>query len=124
MVIHEFLYLKGKTKWWAVLGFVLSSPLHIWFWFYPWIISNYSVYANLRSHYNKSSYDYIDILTIIRGLTFLFSTKLKTFAKKEGLLTEDLNLVLNQNISNSQNISINQSSKVNLSGITSNLKTV
>jgi hypothetical protein len=122
IVIHEYLYLKGKTKWTAVLAFVLTSPLHIWFWFYPWITSNYSVYANLRSHYNKSSYDFIDIITIIRGLTFLFSTKLKSFAKSEGLLTEDLNIVLNQNISNSQNININNSNRVNLNSITSTIK--
>lgn len=122
IVIHEYLFLKGQMKWHAPIWFVLTSPLHIWVWFYPWLMRNYSVYAGLKNSYNKSTYDFIDIITIIRGISFLFSTRLKDFAKKEGLLTEDLNLVLNQNISNSQNINIANSSRVSLNNITGKIR--
>ncbi len=118
IVIHEYLYLKGKTKWLNTIAFIITAPLHIWFWFYPWLTKNYSVYSNLKKFYNKSSFDLIDIITVIRGLSFLFSTKLKLFAKNEGLLTEDLNMVLNQNISNSQHINISNSKDVTLKNIT------
>lgn len=121
IVIHEYMYLQGRIKWSNMFWFTITSPLHIWFWFYPWILKNHSVLNSLKNSYNKSSYDLIDIITIIRGLSFLFSTKLKAFAKNEGLLTEDLNIVLNQNISNSQSISINNSNKVSLSSISSHI---
>jgi hypothetical protein len=123
MVIHEFLYLKGQTKWYAPILFVMTSPLHIWGWFYPWLMKNFNASSNLKTAFNKSTYDFIDMITIVRGLSFLFSSKVKAFAQKEGLLTEDLTLVLNQSISNSQQININNSSRINLSKINSNLKT-
>jgi len=123
LVIHEFLYLKGHSKWYKPVVFVLTSPLTIWGWFIPWVRKNFSTSSIIKTSMNKSTYDFIDMITIIRGLSFLFSSKIKSFAQKEGLLSEDLILVLNQSISNSQHINITNSKQVSLNKINSNLKT-
>jgi hypothetical protein len=122
LIVHEYYYLKGKTKLvFSVLFFVLA-PCHFWTWFQLWVFRNFSLINHLKKSYNNSSYELIDLETILRSMKFLTSSSIKRFIVKENLLTDELGLVINQIISNSQNISIHNSNNVNLSNIKSTIQ--
>lgn len=122
LIVHEYYFLKGKTKLVFSILFFALAPLHFWTWFQLWIFRNFSLINHLKQSYNNSSYELLDLETILRSMKFLTSSSIKHFAIKEGLLTDELGLVINQSISNSQNISIHNSNNVSLSNIKSTIQ--
>jgi hypothetical protein len=122
LIVHEYYYLKGKTKLIFSILFFALAPLHFWTWFQLWIFRNFSLINHLKQSYNNSSYELIDLETILRSMKFLTASSIKHFVVKEGLLTDELGLVINQSISNSQNIAIHNSTNVNVSNIKSTIQ--
>lgn len=122
IIVHEYYYLKGKSKLAYSILFFALAPLHFWTWFQLWIFRNFSLINHLKQSYNSSSYELIDLETIIRSMKFLTSSSIKHFVIKEGLQTDEFNLVINQSISNSQNININNSNSVSVSNIKSTIQ--
>jgi hypothetical protein len=103
---HYFTYIRGKYHDWDVFKFIAASPFTMWVWGFPWLLNRHSISAQL-SHFRESSFDVLDLQTILSMTHYLLWSKTQEILKEAGLLTERLMQVINNNIS--QSFSVNGS---------------
>ena len=123
IILHQFVYLIGRYYWYDVLLFLIQSPLTIWFWIISWFRGEYNIVNKLSSRFSRSSYNSLDLVSIFKTATFLIQTFVMEYAKKNNLLTEEVQNIITQNINNSQKINLNNSKGVSIGSINSNIKT-
>ena len=122
VIIHHYGFLRGLHKWNDALSFFLWAPLHIWGWAYNWVRGIYSIQNRLNVQYDESSFETINLTTIIQSLVFTLMIGTKKFAADKGLLTEELEKIIYNNINNSQNINIQGSRNFSLGNITASAR--
>jgi hypothetical protein len=122
LIIHESIYLDGNYYWYDVLRFIFFSPVTMFIWGRKWLMREYSIINSMTNRFSKSSFDYIDTLTLMRTLHFIIQIQIKEFARRNNLLSDELNNLLTQNINSTQNININQSSGISFGNLTSSAK--
>lgn len=116
VVIHYISLIRGKYRWHDAVDFVISSPLTIWFWGLSWVQNQYSIIASI-SKIVGNSYDLLDLKTYFEASYLVLLDETRNFIKEKGLLTDELNQIIVNNINNSQNISISGSSGVKLGDV-------
>lgn len=116
VVIHYLSRIRGKYRWHDVVDFVITGPLSMWFWGWDWIQNQYSIISAI-SNIVSNSYDHIDLKTYFEASYLVLLDETRAFLKEKGLLTDEINQVINYNITNSQNISVSRSQGVNLGNI-------
>ncbi len=121
LMIHHYMYLRGHHKWYNALSFIVWAPIHLFFWYGRWVRGGYSIQNRLNKSYNQSSFETINLKSILRSIIFNVMTNTQKFAKQKGLLSEVLEKIIFNQISNSQNINISNSNNLSLGNITSNL---
>jgi hypothetical protein len=122
IIVQQMVHMRGNYYWYDVLWFLITSPLTFLFWIRRWFRGEYNIVANLSTKFNTSSFDYLDSLTIFKTTTVLTQTLVMQYARENGLLTEEIEKMIVQNITNSQNINISKSSGVKLGAISAAFK--
>lgn len=123
VVVHYFTRVRGKYRWHDMVDFVITGPLHIWFWGIDWLQNQYSIIAAI-SRYLNNSYDLIDLETFFEASYLVLLDETRNFLKEEGLLSEELNQIIVNNINNSQNISVSHATGFSFGNIASNVQNV
>lgn len=100
LLVHHYAYIRGRHFWYHALLFFASAPFHVWFWGYSWVKGRYSILGRLNCHYDRSSFDRIDLKSYFGSACFGMMMATKQFAKVYGLLTDELEKVILNNISN------------------------
>lgn len=110
LTLHYRSFVRGTHTRLDVIKFVVASPLSFWLWIWPWINNEYSIHSRLSSFYN-SSYDDMDLQTIYSTTHSLLLNGLQEVLEEEGILTEELQQLIFNQITNSnvQAISISHS---------------
>ncbi len=122
VIIHQFVYLMGMYYWYDVLKFILFSPLSIWFWIIPWFRGEYNIINALSSRFSRSSFNSLDLVSIFKTATFLIQTNIMDYAKRNNILTEEVQNIITQNINNSQNVNINNSKGLSIGSVNASFK--
>jgi hypothetical protein len=123
VVIHYLTYVRGKYWWHDIVDFVITGPLHIWFWGVDWLQNQYSIITAISKHVNNS-YDLLDLETFFEASYFVLLDETRNFLKEEGLLSEELNQIIVNNINNSQNITVSHSKGLSFENIANTAKSV
>jgi hypothetical protein len=123
VVIHYIALVRGKYRWHDVADFAISGPVSIWLWLLDWIQNQYSIIASI-SKFIGNSYDLLDLKSYFESSYLVLMDETRTFLKEVGLLTEEINSVIIQNINNSQNINVTNSKNTNLSGLVNTVQDV
>ncbi|MCB0562754.1 MAG: hypothetical protein KDD01_00090 [Phaeodactylibacter sp.] len=106
LLVHHYVYIRGRHFWYHALVFIVSAPAHVWLWGYSWVKGRYSILGRLNRYHDKSSYDLIDLKSYFGSACFGMIMATKRFAKVYGLLTEELEKVIFNNLHNLQNTDI------------------
>lgn len=117
IVAHYFTYIRGSYKWHDIVDFVITGPLHVWFWVLDWIQNQYSIIAAI-SKYVNNSFDQIDLKTFFEASYFILMSETRNVLREEGLLSEELDRIISVNIDNSQKINITGSQGITIGDIT------
>ena len=104
ITLHYRSFVRGTHTTLDIIKFILASPLSFWLWIWPWANNEYSILSHL-SHFYESSYDDMDLQTIYNATHYLLLTELQEILKEKGLLTEELqqmifNQITNNNVQN------------------------
>ena len=86
----------------------------IWVWGVPWLLNRHSLCSDL-SHLRDSSFDTLDLQTMLTMTRYLLWKKTKEILKEAELLTDELLQVINNNIS--QNITVQGSTQVQFGNV-------
>lgn len=108
LLVHHYVYLRGRHFWYHALVFFATAPFHVWFWGYAWVKGRYSILGRLNQYYDRSSYDLIDLKSYFSSACNGMMMATQRFARAYGLLTEELEKVIRQNISLAQRANILQ----------------
>lgn len=103
IILHFDAYFKGIPHWYDKVYFLLSSPYKIWFWIIPWLRNDYSVLTKI-SQYLDNSFESYDLRTYVSASRLTILDTLKDFLEKKGLLTPELEQILNLNFIANQNV--------------------
>ena len=122
IIVQEMVHMRGNYHWYDVLWFLVTSPLTMLFWIRRWFRGEYNIVANLSTKFNSSAFDYLDSMTIFKTTTMLTQTLVLQYARDNGLLTDEIEKIIVQNITNSQNINISKSSGIKLGNISAAFK--
>lgn len=106
LVVHHYVFVRGRHFWYHALVFFASAPFHVWLWGYSWVKGRYSILGRLNRHYDNSSFDLIDLRSYFRSAGFGMMAATRRFAKTYGLLTEELEQVILHYFSGLQNTRI------------------
>ena len=126
LVIHIDSFVKGIPHWYDLAYFLLSSPYKIWLWIIPWFRNDYSILTKV-SKYLDNSFETYDLNSYYMASRFSFLDSIKEYLQEKGLLTEELQniinyqMVMNQNVVNGNQVSVNGSNNM-LGAITQKLK--
>ena len=121
VVAHYFTYVRGTYKWDDVVDFVLLSPFKIWGWGMEWRKDEYSILATISS-YIANSYDLIDLTTFFESSYYVLMDETRNNLQELGLLSEELNQVIVNNIHNTQNVDVSNSRNVTFGGVTNTVR--
>jgi hypothetical protein len=113
VVIHYLSRIRGTYRWHDVVDFIIFGPLSIWFWGVDWLQNQYSIIAAI-SRIVRNSYDQLDLMAYFEASYLVLLEETRNFLKEQGLLTEELNQIIINNINNSQNIEITGSQNVSI----------
>ncbi|MCO6479588.1 MAG: hypothetical protein J5I94_23335 [Phaeodactylibacter sp.] len=106
LMVHHYVYLRGRHFWYHALVFFATAPFHVWFWGYSWVKGRYSILGRLNRYHDSSSYAVVDLKSYFRSACFGMMMATRRFAKVYGLLTEELEKVIWHNVSGLQGIDI------------------
>jgi hypothetical protein len=110
---HYYTYRRGAHHDWDAIKFILASPLTIWFWIIPWLRNRYSIIAS-SSHFRESSFDEIDLLTMLCVVHRVVFGETEKMLEEAHLLTEEIRQQIHNHINNYNQIGISGSSNVNI----------
>jgi hypothetical protein len=100
---HYFTYRRGVYSIWALVKFTLASPFTLWFWGIPWLLNRHSLISRI-SDFRSSSFDAIDLQTMYGVAHRVVYEETAAALKEVGLLTEELQQIINVNIQSVRNL--------------------
>lgn len=122
VVIHYLSRVRGKYRWHDVVDFVILGPITVWFWGMNWWQNQYSIISAMSKIVNNS-YDLLDLKTFFSSSYLVLLDETRNFLKEKGLLTDEINQTIVNNINNSQNVNISGSQNVKLGGVVNAVQT-
>lgn len=126
ILIHLDSFLKGIPHWYDKVYFLFSSPYRAWFWIVPWLRNDFSILAKV-SLYLDNSFESYDLTSYYVASRHSIFDAIKEYLVEKGLLTPELEsiinyqIIMNQNIQNSNQVSVQGSNNV-LDSITQAIK--
>jgi hypothetical protein len=128
LTAHYFTFARGTYTSWQVAKFILLSPVTIWFWGLPWLHNHHSILARI-SKYRASSFDGIDLRTMLSLTQTILETETVELLAKAGVLTDEIKTDIHNhfttNISttyaNKQRFRVSNSPGINLGNLGSSI---
>lgn len=115
IVAHYFTYAKGHEDGYKKFDFVYSSPLSILSWGIPWLEKKFSISSQICGGIDRP-YDLIAARTFFAASYNIIYSETQSILEEEGLLTDELNQIIVNNITNAPEINVNNSSGVSFGG--------
>ncbi len=100
LTLHYRSFVRGTHTRLDAIKFVVAAPLSVWLWLLPWINNEYSIQSRLANFY-ISSYDDMDLDTLYSTTHSLLLNGLQEVLEEEGILTEELQQLIFNHITNS-----------------------
>ncbi len=116
IVTHFTTKVRGRYEWYNVVNFILLSPITVWFWGVDWWKNQYSIVASISTTVGNS-YDLIDLTSYFQSTYLMVWRVIRDFLKEKDLLSDDVQQIIINNITNTQQISVSKSRQVNLGNI-------
>jgi hypothetical protein len=101
LLVHRYTYLLGQHAWHHALFFVFAAPFHVWRWGLGWVLGRHNTLSQLNRHFEPAAFNLMDLRSRHEAAHFALIAALRRFAKVYGLLTEDLECLLNNQLSTS-----------------------
>ncbi len=117
VTIKNFHFIRYRIRWTGILTFIVTAPLHYWFWIYHWIRGNASIEGTLGMNFYNNAFDLLDIEAYLKASNFSIMWSIEDFAKNNELYTDELKQIITNNINNTQNITIKRSKGINIGRI-------
>lgn len=123
IVVHFTTKVRGRYEWYNIVSFILLSPITIWFWGVDWWKNQYSIISSISTMLGNS-YDLIDLTSYFQSTYLMVWRAIRDFLKEKDLLSDDVQQLIVNNITNTQNISVSKSRQVNLGNVVNRVQSV
>lgn len=99
LLVHRYTYMLGQHAWHHALVFVVAAPFHVWRWGLGWVLGRHNTLSRLNRHFEPEAFHLMELRSRHEAAHFALIAALRRFAKVYGLLTEDLECLLNSQLS-------------------------